>query len=114
MGEVDGVLMRRGVGTMVETELAVVTFVDDLMMIDGGQFGHVTRVHIDPIQQCVERWTEIEAAPATVTDLVDPQRFLLQLLGIDRCDETETFHIHLSETTSGQSSPTDIRHVAEN
>jgi hypothetical protein len=34
---------------MVETELAVVTFIDDLMMIGRGQLGHVTLAHINSI-----------------------------------------------------------------
>jgi hypothetical protein len=77
---------------MIETELAVVAFIDDLMMIGRSQSGHITLVRIDPTQQRVERRTEIETAPAAVTDFEDPECFFLQLLGIDRCDKAETLH----------------------
>ena len=49
MREVDCIVMRWSIGTMVEAELAVVTFIDDLMMIGRGQLGHVTLAHINPI-----------------------------------------------------------------
>ena len=77
---------------MIEAELAVVAFLDDLMMIAGGQLGDITFIHINPIQQSIERGAQIEAASATITDLIDPQGFFLQLLGVDRLDEAETFH----------------------
>lgn len=100
---------------MVEAEFAVVTFIDDLMVIAGSQLDNIAFIHVNPIQQGVERGAQIEAAAAPITDLVDPQGFLLQLSGVDRSDETEAFHhSSLKKTFSGQSSPTDSRHVAEN
>ena len=115
MGKIDFIVMGWSIRTMIEAELAVVAFVDDLMVIAGGQFGDITFIHINPIQQSIERGAKIEAASATITDLVDPQGFFLQLLGVDRLDETETFHrSSFPKTLSGQPSPTDSHHVAEN
>ena len=36
---------------MIETELAVVAFIDDLTMVGRGQLGHITFVHINTIQE---------------------------------------------------------------
>lgn len=56
---------------------------------------------IDAIQQRVEGWAEIETAAAVVADLIDPQRFFLQLLGIDRIDEAEAFHANAGREAVG-------------
>ena len=77
---------------MVETELAVITFVDDAMMISRRELGHVTRVFINSIQQRIEGGTEIEAAAAAVAYVIDPQGILLQVLRVDRVDQGELCH----------------------
>jgi hypothetical protein len=115
MGKIDLIVMGWSIWAMVEAELAVVAFVDDLMMIAGGQLGDIAFIDINSIQQGIERGAQIEAASAPIADLVDPQGFFLQLLGVDRLDETETFHHSpIPRTISGQPSPTNSRHVAEN
>jgi hypothetical protein len=62
---------------MVEAEFTVVALIDDLMVITGSQLGDITFMHINPVQQGIERGAQIEATSAPVTDLVDPQRFFL-------------------------------------
>jgi hypothetical protein len=57
---------------MVEAKFAVVTFIDDLMVIAEGQLGNIAFIHVNPIQQRVERGAQIEAASTTIADLVDP------------------------------------------
>ena len=75
MREIEFVLVGRRVRTMVETELAVVAFVDHVMMVGRRQFGDVALTAIDPIEQAIERRAQIETAAATVADFKDPQRF---------------------------------------
>src|SRR5262245_10616330 len=93
MWEVDLVLMRWRVGAVIEAELAIVAFIDDLVMIGGGQLRDGTIVLVDAVQQCVEGGTEIETAAAAVADFVDAQGFLVQLSRIDRIDEVQAFHV---------------------
>jgi hypothetical protein len=81
--KVDAVLMRRRIGTMVETELAIVALIDDAMMVRRGQFGDVALVPIDPIQERVERRTEIEATPTTIADVIDAKGFFVEYRRID-------------------------------
>src|SRR5512134_4163116 len=92
MGEVELILMGGRVRAVIETELAVVALVDDLMMIGRGQFCDVAFVPVDAVQKRIERGAEIETAAAPVADFIDPERFLVQLLRIDRIDEAETLH----------------------
>jgi tetrahydromethanopterin S-methyltransferase subunit B len=84
--------MRRRIGAMVVTELTIVTFVDDAMMIGRRELRDITLVLIDPVEERVEGWTEIETAAAAVADIVDPQRFLFECGRIDRLEETKFFH----------------------
>ena len=84
--------MGRRIRAMVETEFAIVAFVDDAMMVRRGKFRHIALVLIDSIQQRIERGAEIETPAAAVAHIVDPQGFLFQVLGIDRIDEVELVH----------------------
>jgi len=77
---------------MIEAELAVVALVNDPAMIGWGQLGDIAFIIVNPPEQCIERRAEIETASATVADFVDPQRFLVQLSGINRVDEAEALH----------------------
>src|SRR5262245_9115240 len=70
MGEVDFVLMRWRVGTVIEAELAVVAFIDDLAMIGGSQLRHSTVIFIDTVHQRVDGGTEIETAAELVENLI--------------------------------------------
>lgn len=81
------------IGTMVVTELAVVAFVDNLMVISCRQFRDVALADIDSIEQRVERRAEVEAPPAAVADLINSERFPLQLCRIYRIDEAKTLHL---------------------
>jgi hypothetical protein len=78
---------------MIETELTVVAFVDNPAMVLGRQLPGIPLIPVDAVEQRVERRTEIEAAAAPVADLIDAQRFFVQLRGIDRLDEGETSHV---------------------
>ncbi len=92
MRKVDDVVVGRRIGAMVETELAVIAFVDHVMMVGRTQLRHIPLIHIDPIEQGIERGTQVEAAPAAVTDLIDPQGLLLQLLGVNRRNQADALH----------------------
>ncbi len=93
MREIEFVLVRRRVGTMVETELAVVAFVDNPMVIGRCQFRDIALADIDSIEQRVERRAEVEAPAAAVADLINSKRFPFQLCRIYRIDEAETLHL---------------------
>jgi hypothetical protein len=93
MWEVDLVLMGWRVGAVIEAELAIVAFIDNLAMVGGSQLRDGTVVLVDAVQQCVEGGAEIEAAAAAVADFIDAQGFLVQLSRIDRIDEVQTFHV---------------------
>ena len=77
---------------MVETELAVVAFVDYLMMVGRSELFDIAFVHVDAVQQRVEGGTEVKAAPAPVTDLIDPQGLFVQLLGINGRNQADALH----------------------
>lgn len=77
---------------MVIAELAVVTFVDDSMMIGRCELRDHTLILINPVQERVERRTEVEAAAAAVADIVDPQCFLFEGSLIDRLEKTKFYH----------------------
>jgi hypothetical protein len=70
--------MGRGVGTMVETELTIVAFVHHPVMVCRSQFGDVALIFIDPLQEGIERRTEIEATAATIAHIINSQGFLFE------------------------------------
>jgi len=78
---------------VIETELAIVAFVDDPVVIGRHQLGHITLVDVDPVQQSIERGAEVEASPAPVADLIDPEGFFLEMSGVCRLKKTEAFHM---------------------
>ena len=91
MRKIDLVLVRRRIGTVIEAEFAIIAFVDDPMMIGRRQLRRrLRRSRSMPIEQRVERWAEIEAAPAPVADLIDPERLFVELRGIDGIDQAES------------------------
>ena len=78
--------MRWGIGAMVVAEFAIITFVDDAMVIGRRKLRDITLVVIDPVQKRVEGRTKIEAAAASVADIIDSQRFLFEGGRIDRLE----------------------------
>ena len=90
--EIDRILMRWCIGTVVETEFTVVAFIDDPMMVSRCELRHVSFVPIDAVKQRVERRTQIEAASAAIADFIDALRVFLELRGIDGMDKAQTIH----------------------
>jgi hypothetical protein len=68
--------MGRRVGTVVVAELAVIALVGDLFVVLGSQLAHIAFYGINPIQERVERRTEVETPAAAVADLEDAQGLL--------------------------------------
>ena len=87
------VLVRRGIGAVIKTELAIIAFVDDPVVIGRRQLGNITLVDVDTVQQGVEGGAEVEASPAPVADLIDPEGFFLEMPGVWRLEKAEAFHI---------------------
>jgi hypothetical protein len=96
--------MRWRIGAIVETELAVVALIDHLMMVGRRELPDVTCIDVDTIEQGIERRAQIETAAAAVADVIDPQRFFVQLLRIDRINETEALHVDAGGKLSAISS----------
>jgi hypothetical protein len=92
-GEIEGVLMRRRIRTMVETEFTIIALIDDPMVVGWCEFCYVTLIPVDAVEQCVERWTKIEAAPTAIADFIDTLRVFLELRGIDGIDQTQAIHV---------------------
>jgi len=90
--KIQRVLMRRGIGAMVIAELAVVTFIDNAVVIGLRQLGSVAFMRVDAIEQRIERWTEVEAAAAAVANLINPLRLLLELRRVDGVEQTQAVH----------------------
>ena len=84
--------MWRRIGTVVETELAIIALIDDPMVVGWRELGDVALIPIDAVEQRVERRTKIEAAPAAIADFIDALRVFLELRGIDGIDQTQTVH----------------------
>jgi len=62
---------------MVKAELAVIALLLDLFEIAWLEFGEVAFVCIDPVEQGVKRGAEVKASPASITDIIDSQGFLV-------------------------------------
>lgn len=77
---------------MVETEFAVITFIDDAVVIRRSEFRDIALILINPIQQGIEGWTEIETSAAAVAHVVDAQCFLFEGCRIDGLKEAKFFH----------------------
>ena len=60
---------------MVEAELAVIAFLLNLREILWREFRYITFVVINAVQQRGERWTQVEAPAASLTDIKNPQSF---------------------------------------
>jgi hypothetical protein len=104
-GKIEGVLMRRRIGTVVETELTIIALIDDPMVVGGRELGDVAFIPIDAVEQRVERWTKIEAASAAIADFIDALRVFLELRGIDGIDQTQTIHDSPIRKQSAVSNP---------
>jgi hypothetical protein len=63
---------------MVEAQFAVVTFIDDAVVVRGCKFHDIALVLVDPIQERVEGGTEIEATATAIAHIVNTQRFLFE------------------------------------
>ena len=65
--------VRRGVGTVVVAELALVAEIHHLFHVPGGKLLHIAvhRVEIEPVEQHLEGRTEGEAPSAAAADVVD-------------------------------------------
>ena len=85
--------MRRRIRTVVVAELTVIALVDDLMVVGRRQLRDVSVIPVDAVEQCVERRTEIEAAPAAVAHFIDPLRVALKLRGVDGMNQAQTIHV---------------------
>ena len=84
--------MRRSIRTVVVAELAVIALVDNPMVVGGRELGDISLTTIDTVKQCVERWTQIEAAPAAIADFIDALRLFLEPCRIDGVDQVQTIH----------------------
>src|SRR5437867_10373697 len=74
--KIDLVLMRRGIGAMVVAELAVITFVGDLLKVARSQLAQVAVAGVDSLEERVKGRTEIKTPPTTVADFKDAQSLL--------------------------------------
>jgi hypothetical protein len=92
MRKIDFVLVWGCIGAVIETELTVIAFVDDPPMILGREFGDIPLIPVDPVEQRIKRGTEIEAATASIADLINAQRFVVQLHWTDGLNEREPSH----------------------
>ena len=63
---------------MVEAQFAVVTFIDDAVVVCCRKFRDIAVVLINPIQQRIEGGTEIEATATAIAHIVNTQRFLFE------------------------------------
>lgn len=90
--EIQRILMRRCVRAMVVTELAVVTFIDDAVVIGLRQLGDVAFVRINAVEQRIERGTEVETTAAAVAHLIYPLRLLLETRRVDGVKQTQAVH----------------------
>jgi hypothetical protein len=104
-GEIEGILMRRRIGTVVVAEFTVIALIDDPMVDGGRELGNVALMTIDAVEQRVERWTKIEAAPAAIADFIDALRLFLELRGIDGIDQAQTIHVAPIRKQSAVSNP---------
>src|SRR6185503_9568400 len=68
-GEIERILMRRSVRTVVVAEFTVVALIDNPMVVGGRELGDVSFIAVDAVEQGVERRTQIEAAPATISEI---------------------------------------------
>jgi len=64
---------------MVEAELAVIAFLLNLREILWREFRYITFVVINAVQQRGERWTQVEAPAASLTDIKNPQSFRFKI-----------------------------------
>jgi hypothetical protein len=64
---------------MVVAKFTVVTFVSNLLEFRCRQASYIPVTSIDTVKQCAERRTEVEAATAAVTDIIDPQRLFREI-----------------------------------
>jgi hypothetical protein len=62
------------------------------MVVSERKLGDITLIPVDAVEQRVERRTQIEAAPAAITDFIDALGVLLQLRGIDGVDQAQAIH----------------------
>ena len=85
--------MRRRVRTVVVAEFTIITLIDDPMVVGGRQLGNVALITVDAVEQCVERRTKIEAAPAAIADFINALRLFLELRRIDGIDQAQTIHV---------------------
>jgi hypothetical protein len=80
--------MRGSIRAVVVTQFAVVALVDHPLMFRRHDLLDMAVVPVDPVQERVERRTEVEAAAAAVADFIDAQRIFLKLLRVDRRNKT--------------------------
>ncbi len=68
-GEVYFILVRWGIRTVIEAELAVIAFLLYLFEIFGFELVDVIVIVIDPINERIERRTEIKAPSTSIADI---------------------------------------------
>jgi hypothetical protein len=91
-GEIESILMRWCIGTVVETKFTVIALIDDPMVVSRCELRDVSFVPINAVKQRVERRTQIEAASAAIADFIDALRVFLELRGVDGIDQAQTIH----------------------
>ncbi len=74
--------VARRVGTFHLAELAAVAQIDHPLGLGAGEFTHVAVVAIGRVEQRGKRRTQIEAEPASVTDVEGALEFLVESLAI--------------------------------
>jgi len=85
--------MGRGIGAMVITQLAVITFFFHLFEVGGLEFGEVAFMFINTIEEGVKRGTEVETSAASIADIVDSNGFPVELFAIPTGgDKRKTLH----------------------
>ncbi|UCE64588.1 MAG: hypothetical protein JSU59_05495, partial [Nitrospirota bacterium] len=93
-GEINFVVMRRAIGTVVVTEFAVITFLFHLFEILGRELGDITVIVINAVKERIEGRTEIKTPAAAIADVIDSQRFIHQLVFVPAgSDQIKNFHI---------------------
>ena len=71
-GKIQIILVGRRIRAVVETELAVITFLFDLGEILWRQLRNIAFVIINAVKQRIERWTQVEASAAAIANIKDP------------------------------------------
>src|SRR5262245_8775200 len=92
-GEIESVLMRRRIRTVVVTEFTVIALIDNPMVVGNREFGDVAFIAVYAVEQRIERRTQIETPSAAIADFINTLRVFLELHGLDGVNQAQTIHV---------------------